>query len=103
MHLILFGAHSHDQFLMSHCLRKDFCNKNPIGDHSSLDVQFEVECDSEEDRRFLYSRMTDWFGSPVAFEQYVRVVIREELSEQLSSSQVGFESFESFEGFAMST
>lgn len=74
--------------------------KDLIGDHSSVDVQFKVECSSEEDRHFLYSRMRDWFGSPGAFEQYVRVVLREELSEQLSSSQAGFESFE---GFAMLT
>ena len=71
-----------------HLLRREMQSKKDMLtclDRFDLD---KVECDSEEDRRFLYSRMTDWFGSPGAFEQYVRVVIREELSEQLSSSQI---------------
>eukprot|EP00438_Fugacium_kawagutii_P018593 Skav209995 [mRNA] locus=scaffold3061:58067:62086:+ [translate_table: standard] len=91
---VLFGALMSSIALLPcgygvHWLRRDMQSKRDmLTSLESFDLIQAAECVAEEDRNFIYEKIMDWYGSPAAFTDFVQTTLRQELAQELSSSQV---------------
>mmetsp|Transcript_32313 Transcript_32313/g.69852 ORF Transcript_32313/g.69852 Transcript_32313/m.69852 type:complete len:565 (-) Transcript_32313:225-1919(-) len=71
-----------------HLLRRDMqCKKDMLKVLENFDLDA-ADCTFPEDREFILRTVTEWYGSSGSFITFVQTTLREELAQQLESSQV---------------